>query len=101
MGTVSANVNILGRSYKLTISESEERYLRDAAALIDTQARMFRKQFPQRDNQDLLAMVALAKVTELIKNQDSMKFKDDELIEKLTELDTILENSLHPTQNSL
>ena len=101
MENVSVTVNILERSYKLTIAPQEETHLRNAAALIDAQAKMFKKQYGHRDNQDLLAMVALAQVTELIKTQDSLKFKDNELIEKLAEIDTMLNNNLHPTQNSL
>ena len=101
MESVSVTVTILERSYKLTISPQEETYLRDAAALIDAQAKMFKKQYGHRDNQDLLAMVALAQVTELKKTQDSLKYKDNELIEKLTEIDSMLNNNLHPTQNSL
>ena len=101
MENISVTVNILERSYRLTISPQEETHLRDAAALIDAQARMFKKQYGHRDNQDLLAMVSLAQVTELLKMQDSLKYKDNELIEKLTEIDTVLENNLHPTQNSL
>ena len=101
MENVSVTVNILERSYKLSIAASEEKSLRDAAALIDAQARMFKKQYGHRDNQDLLAMVSLAQVTELIKTQESLKYKDNELIEKLTEIDSVLENNLHPTQNSL
>ena len=101
MENVSVTVTILERNYKLTIASSDEKHLRDAAALIDTQARMFKKQYGHRDNQDLLAMVSLAQVTELIKAQDSLKYKDNELIEKLTEIDSVLENSLHPAQNSL
>ena len=98
MENVSVTVTILERSYKLTIAPQEETHLRDAAALIDAQAKMFKKQYGHRDNQDLLAMVALAQVTELMK---SLKFKDNELIEKLAEIDSMLNNNLHPTQNSL
>lgn len=101
MPNVSVTVNILERSYKLTISDSEENYLRNAAALIDAQARLFKKQFINRDNQDIITMVALTQVTELIKTRDSLTFKDNELIERLTEIDSVLENSLHPAQNSL
>ena len=80
---------------------TQESYLRKAAALIDSQARLFKKNFPQNDKQDLLAMVALTQVTELIKLQDSLKYKDEELIEKLKDIDSVLESHLHPTQNSL
>ncbi|MBP5327100.1 MAG: cell division protein ZapA [Bacteroidales bacterium] len=101
MENISVTVSILERNYKLSIAAEEERHLRDAAALIDSHARMFKKQFSHRDNQDLLAMVALMQVAELNKTKDSLQYKDNRLIDKLTEIDTVLENSLHPTQNSL
>jgi cell division protein ZapA (FtsZ GTPase activity inhibitor) len=101
MEFVPVTVSILERTYKLSIAASEERYLRDAAGLIDAQARIFKKQFEHRDNQDLIAMVALAQVTELLKIRDSLQYKDNELIDKLKEIDSLLENNLHPAQNSL
>lgn len=101
MENVSVTVKILERDYKLSIAASDETFLRNAAAFIDAQARIYRKQYGQRDNQDLLAMVALSQVTELIKLNDSLKYKDTELIEKLTEIDSLLEQNLHPTRNSL
>lgn len=101
MENVSVTVKILERDYKLSIAASEEPFLRKAAAFIDAQARIFKKQYGHRDNQDLLAMVALSQVTELIKTQDNLKYKDSELIEKLTEIDSLLEHNLHPTRNSL
>ncbi|MCR4816948.1 MAG: cell division protein ZapA [Bacteroidales bacterium] len=101
MEKCSATVNILERSYKLSIPASDEKYLRDAAAFIDSQARIFKKQYGHRDNQDLLAMVALAQVTELFKTNDSLRFKDNDLIQKLSDIDSLLEQNLHPTQNSL
>jgi cell division protein ZapA (FtsZ GTPase activity inhibitor) len=101
METISVSVNILERSYKLSIVAGDETHLRNAAAYIDAQARMFKKQFNHRDNQDLLAMVALMQGTELNKTKDSLQYKDDQLIEKLTEIDSLLEDSLHPVQNSL
>ena len=101
MENVSVTVKILERDYKLSIAASDETFLRNAAAFIDAQARIFKKQYGQRDNQDLLAMVALTQVTELIKLNDSLKYKDTELIEKLKEIDSLLEQNLHPTRNSL
>lgn len=101
MENVSVTVKILEREYRLSIAANEESYLRNAAAYIDAQARLFKKQFVNRDNQDLLAMVAISQVTELVKIQDSIKFKDTNLIEKLKEIDSLLEHNLHPTRNSL
>lgn len=101
MDSISVSVNILERSYKLSIAADDETRLRNAAAYIDAQARVFKKQFNHRDNQDLLAMVALMQGTELNKMKDSLQYKDNQLIEKLTEIDSLLEDSLHPVQNSL
>ena len=101
MENVSVTVNILERPYKLSVATEAEPYLREAASLIDTQARLFKKQFGERDKQDLLAMVALAQVTELVKVQDGLKYKDEKLIEKLKDIDSLLEQHLHPAQNSL
>ena len=61
MENVSVTVNILERPYKLSVAHEAEPYLRQAASLIDSQARLFRKQYGDRDKQDLLAMVALRK----------------------------------------
>ena len=101
METQAVTVKILERNYKLTIASGEERYIREAAALIDARARLYGKQYGYRDFQDLLAMVALSQITELVKTQENLKFKDNELINKLMEVDSILEDGLHPTQNSL
>ena len=101
MDSISVSVNILERNYKLTIAASDETPLRNAAAYIDAQARMFRNQFNHRDNQDLLAMVALMQGTELNKIKDSFQYKDNQLIDKLAEIDALLEDSLQRSQNSL
>lgn len=101
MENISVTVKILERSYKTTIAPEEEGYLREAAALIDKQANLFKKQYGQRDSQDLLAMVALAQVTELLKTQDNLGYKDKKLEDKLAIIDSILESDLHPTRNSL
>lgn len=97
----SVSVNILDRKYKLTISKEDEAFLRQAASLIDSQARQFGKVYGYRDHQDLLAMVALSQITELTKIQENLKFKDKELIDKIKDINTLLEKYLHPSQNSL
>lgn len=101
MDKQTVNVKILDRNYKLSSSAQDERYVRDAAALIDSQARLFGKMYSYQDHQDLVAMVALSKVTELVKIQENLKYKDNELITKLAEIDSVLEQNLHESQNSL
>ncbi len=87
METISASVNILGRTYKLRVASEDEEALRKAAEAIDTQAKSYGKMYAYNDHQDLLAMVALTQITQLTKIQDSLRFKDTDLAQ--------------PTQNSL
>lgn len=98
---IPVTVKILDRTYRLRIGKDSEQSLRQAAELIDTQAGMYGKNFAYQDHQDLLAMVALSQTTELVKMQDNLKFKDKELIDKLAEVDSVLESHLHPAQDSL
>ena len=101
METVSASVNILGRTYKLRVAAEDEEALRKAAEAIDSQAKNYGKMYAYNDHQDLLAMVALTQITQLTKIQDSLRFKDTDLAQRLQNIDSVLDQILHPTQNSL
>lgn len=98
---LAVSVTILGRTYRLKIEKSKEEALRKAATRIDQQANLYAKNYVYRDNQDLLAMVALSQITELTQIQDNLKFKDQTLVDKLAEIDSALEEYLHAAQNSL
>lgn len=101
MDTIQASVNIMGRTYKLRVASADEAALRKAAERIDTQAKQYGQQYAYNDHQDLLAMVALTQITQLIKMQDSLHFKDQEMGQRLLSIDKVLEDTLHPTRNSL
>lgn len=101
MESTTVTVNILGRNYRLKVIPQEEEFLQKAADLINEEAKLYGKNFNYNDHQDLLTMVALSKITELVKIQQNIQYTDNKLIEKLTDIDTVLENYLHPTQNSL
>jgi cell division protein ZapA (FtsZ GTPase activity inhibitor) len=101
METVSASVNILGRTYKLRVAAEDEEALRKAAEAISVQAKSYGQMYAYNDHQDLLAMVALTQITQLTKIQDSLRFKDTDLAQRLNTIDSIMEQILHPTQNSL
>lgn len=59
MSEISIKVNIGGRSYPLTIGESEENVIRHAEQSIETSIQSFQKNYAVKDKQDLLAMAAL------------------------------------------
>ena len=101
METVSASVNILGRTYRLRVAASDEEALRKAASAIESQAKQYGSMYAYNDHQDLLAMVALTQITQLTKMQDQLRFKDTDLAQRLQSIDSVLEGILHPAQNSL
>ena len=98
METISASVSILGRTYKLRVAKEDEAALRKAAEAIETQAKQYGNMYAYNDHQDLLAMVALTQITQLTKIQDSLRFKDTDLAQRLQSIDSILEEILHPTR---
>lgn len=101
METISVSVNILGRTYRLRVAAADEAALRKAAEAIENQAKQYGNMYAYNDHQDLLAMVALTQITQLTKIQDSLRFKDTDLAQRLQSIDNVLEEILHPTQNSL
>ena len=99
--TLSVAVNILGRTYKLRVVPEDEEVLRSAAAAIDSQAKNYGKMYAYNDHQDLLAMVALTQITQLKKMQKSLQYKDTDMAGRLQSINSVLEEILHPTRNSL
>ncbi len=57
--------------------------------------------YAYNDHQDLLAMVALTQITQLTKIQNSLRYKDTDLAQKLQSIDSVLNGILHPDLNSL
>ena len=101
METVAASVTILGRTYRLRVAKEDEEALRKAADMIESQAKNYGNMYAYNDHQDLLAMVALTQITQLTKIQNSLRYKDTDLAQKLKSVDNVLEGILHPNQNSL
>lgn len=96
METVAASVTILGRTYKLRVAAEDEEALRKAADAIDTQAKNYGNMYAYNDHQDLLAMVALTQITQLTKIQNSLRYKDTDMAQKLQSIDSVLDGILHP-----
>ena len=101
METIAASVNILGRTYRLRVAPGDEGALRKAAQTIETQAKQYGGMYAYHDHQDLLAMVALTQITQLTKIQDSLRYKDTALAERLQLIASVLEGILHPTKDTV
>ena len=97
METIQASVSIMGRTYRLRVAAGDEAALRKAADAIEKQARQYGGMYAYNDHQDLLAMVALTQITQLTKIQDSLRYKDTDLVQRLQSIDSLLEGILHPS----
>lgn len=91
MNELPAIVHILDRPYRLKVQPETEQYLHKAAQTIDSQARDFGKKYAFSDHQDLLAMVALKQITQLLEIQEKLKSADNQLADRLTEINALLD----------
>lgn len=91
MNQETTTVTILDRKYRLKISDDEAEILKNAAELIDSQARKYGKIYGYKDQQDLLAMVALSQITQLTKKNIGTSPLNSKLLEKLEALDNRLD----------
>jgi cell division protein ZapA len=94
MDELSITVVIADRPYKLTINRSEEEGVRKAAAAIDNQIEKYASYFQYKDKQDLLAMVALQFSVSSIEYENQLKFRDQELMQRLSGIDKVLTDAL-------
>jgi cell division protein ZapA len=94
MDEISITVVIADRSYKLKIERNEEEVLRKAATVIEEQMEKYASYFQYKDKQDLLAMVALQYSTSSINLEEQLNYRDNEMLDKLNDIDEVLTEHL-------
>ena len=87
-------VFIAGRPYTLSVVREEEETVRKAAEVINDTVNSYSKSFEFKDHQDLFAMVALQHVASSIRIEEEKSFKDNEMKNKLSEIDQLLVKQL-------
>jgi cell division protein ZapA len=87
----SITVTIADRPYKLTVKREDEEIFREATKYINERLKSYAANFSFKDRQDLLAMVALQYTTNALRNERVIAYRDKELVEKLANLNTMLE----------
>ena len=92
MSELPATIRILERPYRMRINSEDEQYLRQAAALIDSQANSYAKMYAHNDRQDLLAMVALTQLPQFLKTQTTQRFEATGLEDTHTEINRLLDS---------
>lgn len=94
MNELSITVVIADRPYKLKVERSEEEGLRKAAKVIEEQIEKYAGSFQFKDKQDLLAMVALQFSVSTIELEEQVRYRDNEMLDKLAEIDKVLTEHL-------
>ncbi len=92
MNELSINIHIAGRSYPLTVSETEEETVRTAGKLIQERLLQYAKQFDLKDQRDALAMLALELSTENLKLKAKAETGDELLDKELKAMQELLSN---------
>ncbi len=95
MSELTISVTIADRPYRLTIGRDEEETIRKAANEINNKIKFYAERFAFNDRQDLLAMVTLERATDALQKENIIRVKDEELTQKLDEIDRLLSESLN------
>lgn len=78
----------------MSVTAEQEEVARKAAQLINDTIKDFAHSFEYKDQQDLLAMVALQNAVGKIELEKEKNFRDKELEKKLKEIDEVLSAQL-------
>ena len=94
MNELSISLSIAGRTYKLVIDKEHEALFRKSAKLIEQRMKDYSGSYAYKDNQDLLAMVALEYTTLHFRDELDGSAREKQWEEKLAEIDATLNHFL-------
>ena len=94
MDELTISVTIADRPYRLKIRKEEEERVRKAAKKINERIKEYSENYAFNDRQDLLAMVSLEFANSSMVFEGQLKDTDQDVADKLTEIDTILSEQL-------
>lgn len=94
MDELSITVVIADRPYKLKVDRNEEEGVRKAAKVIEEHMEKYASSFQFKDKQDLLAMVALQFSASTIEMEEQLRYRDNQMLDKLAEIDKVLTEHL-------
>ncbi|OYU83026.1 MAG: cell division protein ZapA [Flavobacterium sp. BFFFF2] len=101
MEKLKIKLNVADRVYPLTVDPAQEEGLRNATRKIEQMIKQFESNYAVRDKQDVLAMCALQFASQLEQKQLDTVTMSQEHIDKLTDLNTMLQDFLHKEDRSL
>lgn len=89
---ISIKLTIGGRIYPLRISWKNEEQVRKSAKLINEKLEIYREKVSYRDEQDLLAFLALDYAINESKTEVKVNTKDSHLSDVLKDIEDLLKN---------
>jgi cell division protein ZapA len=94
MDELSISLTIAGRSYKLVVEKENEALFRKSAKLIEKRMKDYSGSYAYKDNQDLLAMVALEYATRYLRDEEGTSESSIQLEHRLQEINAVLNTYL-------
>ncbi len=85
---------IAGRPYKMSVVREQEELVRSATNRVNKAIKDYAHSFEFKDQQDLLAMVALQSTVGSILMENEKGFREKEMEIKLIEIDEVLSGQL-------
>lgn len=98
---IPITVTISDRTFSLRVPASQEATVRMAAQTLEKTIQQCKESFSRRDPLDYTIMAALTLATELQGLKETVARQEAQMTDRLSELNTLIEDYLHPTQNSL
>lgn len=92
MEELSITINIAGREYRLKANQKEKELIEEAALQINEAMKTFAEHYAFKDNQDLLAMVALQEALNCLKGEVELKDTENSIEKHLILIDELLNN---------
>ena len=90
MDEITINITLLDRPYRLSVARADEEKVRKAGNLINERVKYYSKHYTYKDAQDLLSMTALQFATSMVKMDDELTYRSQNLERKLLDLNTLL-----------
>ena len=94
MDKLSIRLNIANRFYPMKIERSSEETIRNSVKKIDNRLKFYEENYAIKDKQDLLAMCLIEYASKSESMDNKTIVEDNGLTEKLTNIHTVLNNTL-------
>lgn len=91
---LSIKLHIANRIYPMKIERKSEEYIRNAVKQIEARLKYYEENYAIKDKQDLLAMCLIEYASKFESVNNKNVVEDDGLTEKLSKIETILNDNI-------